>query len=462
MQKWRKLWKYPEIWVIAVVALFTRLIALATPNKIVFDEVYFREFAGNYLSGNYFFDIHPPLAKLLFGAVAWVGGFSPFDVAYSENATFALRVLPALAGTGIVVMMYIIARQIGLGRKLATLVATLVLFDGALIVESRFVLMDSFLLLAGLGALSAYIRLGKTTGKKRWKWVVLLGVMAGILVSIKWTGLAIVGLLLTTWLVQTKRTRRKLIQTGKEILVVVFITSFIYISCFALHFALLDRSGMGDDYMSQQFQSTLVGSKYYDKTAHMSFWAKFVELNREMFTSQSTLKGVEHPYASKWYTWPVEARPVYYWQGEVQKDGKWGNIYLLGNPVVWWGSLLGVIAALLLWLFKPSVLGKRRNLVAFLLAGYAVNYAPFAFIDRPMFLYHYLFALLFSVLILATMLSLVLDWQAQKYSEKAVDRTFITIGAVVVISFLYFVPFTYGVPMLMQDILQHQWLQSWR
>ncbi|MCA9338247.1 hypothetical protein KC949_01705, partial [Candidatus Saccharibacteria bacterium] len=118
--------------------------------------------------------------------------------------------------------------------------------------------------------------------------------------------------------------------------------------------------------------------------------------------------------------------------------------------------------ALLLWLFKPSVLGKRRNLVAFLLAGYAVNYAPFVFIDRPMFLYHYLFALLFSVLILATMLSLVLDWQAQKYSEKAVNRTFITIGAVVVISFLYFVPFTYGVPMLMKDILQHQWLQSWR
>ncbi|MCA9338034.1 phospholipid carrier-dependent glycosyltransferase, partial [Candidatus Saccharibacteria bacterium] len=52
MQKWRKLWKYPEIWVITAVTLFTRLWMLATPNKIVFDEVYFREFAGNYLSGN--------------------------------------------------------------------------------------------------------------------------------------------------------------------------------------------------------------------------------------------------------------------------------------------------------------------------------------------------------------------------------------------------------------------------
>lgn len=462
MYKWRRIWKYPEIWVIAVAALATRLWSLATPNEIVFDEVYFREFAGSYISGNYFFDIHPPLAKLLFGAVAWATGYSPFDTAYGESATFALRLLPALAGVGVVIMMYVVVRQLGLGRKLATLAATLVLLDGALIVESRFVLMDSFLLLAGLAALSVFMRLAHATGVRRYKWVILLGVLTGIIISIKWTGLAIVGLILVTWLVQTKYKRHKLLQTGKEMLIVVFVTTFIYITSFAVHFALLDRTGTGDEYMSQKFQSTLVGNKYYDKSAHMSFWSRFVELNQEMFTSQRSLKGVEHPYASKWYTWPVEARPVYYWQGKVQSDGKWGNIYLLGNPVVWWGSLLGVVVALLLWLFRPSVLGKRRNLVAFLLAGYAVNYAPFAFIDRPMFLYHYLFALLFSMLILVTILSLVFDWLVQKYSEKAVNRTIMIIGTAVVISFLYFVPFTYGVPMLMEDILQHQWLNSWR
>ena len=57
--------RYPEIIILTIAALATRMWALFSPASVVFDEVYFKAFAGNYLTGAYFFDIHPPVGKLL-------------------------------------------------------------------------------------------------------------------------------------------------------------------------------------------------------------------------------------------------------------------------------------------------------------------------------------------------------------------------------------------------------------
>ena len=40
---------------------------LAYPRQVVWDEHHFGKFVNGYLSGAYFFDIHPPLGKLLLG-----------------------------------------------------------------------------------------------------------------------------------------------------------------------------------------------------------------------------------------------------------------------------------------------------------------------------------------------------------------------------------------------------------
>jgi dolichyl-phosphate-mannose--protein O-mannosyl transferase len=214
--------------------------------------------------------------------------------------------------------------------------------------------------------------------------------------------------------------------------------------------------------MSDKFQSTLIGNEKYNPAVKMSLWDKIVELNKVMYTAQNQLNNTTHPYSSRWYSWPLEIRGVYYWQGETQKDSTQGNIYLLGNPVVWWLSAVGVLTALATWLAKPSWLGGRRKLVAFLLTGYALNFIPFTFIDRPMFLYHYFFALIFSILATCVMLGLLFDWQYEKYDEKTVKRTYWAIVLSVILGFLYFVPLSYGWPMTPGDLQQHMWLPSWR
>lgn len=462
MKWYRRLLKYPELWVLTAAALLTRLVQLHQPPAVVFDETYFRTFAGNYLDGHYFFDIHPPLIKLLFAGAANVFHLDAAQLIGDDPAAVVLRVIPALAGAALVPLVYVVIRQLGLGRRIAALGALFVLLDNALLVESRFILMDSLLLLSGLGAFSCYLALRKSRSGWRWSWLVLLATLLGMLVTTKWSGLAVAGLISLAWLVDASRVKMNWQRVLGEVFVTALIVTVIYLGSFMVHFSLLTKSGEGDAFMSQKFQSTLIDSPVYDESARMSFWDKFVELNEEMYTAQSTLSDTEHPYASRWYSWPLELRPVYFWQGAPGENGIQGNIYLLGNPAVWWGSTLAVISALLIWLIRPKLLGERRRLITFLLAGYAVNFVPFAFIDRPMFLYHYLFALLFAILITCVMLSMLFGWQRRKFGPKAAQQTYWMIVAVTVLAFLYFVPLSYGWPLGPSDVEQRMWLPTWR
>ncbi|MDB5177284.1 MAG: phospholipid carrier-dependent glycosyltransferase [Candidatus Saccharibacteria bacterium] len=462
MNWYQRLLRYPELWILTIVAAFTRLWQLQLPPAVVFDEVYFRQFAANYLDGHYFFDIHPPFVKLLLAGAASMLHLSPTEVGGGDPAAVILRLIPAIAGIVLVPLIYVIIRQLGLGRRMATFGAILVLFDNALMVESRFILMDSLLLLAGFGVLSCYLALRRQAGNKRWLWIVIMAILIGLMVTTKWTGLAMAGLIATAWLAEGMMNKMSLRRMAAEAVATIVIVASIYVGSFAVHFALLTHSGEGDAFMSQEFQSTLTDSQYYKSTTKMSFWEKFIELNKEMYTAQSTLNGVQHPYASRWYSWPLELRPVYFWQSEPQKNNAQGNVYLLGNPVVWWGSTVAVVVALLTWLGRPQLLGERRRLVAFLLAGYALNFVPFAFIDRPMFLYHYLFALLFAILITCVLIGRFFDWQALRYGRRAVRQTYWAVVVVIVLGFLYFLPLSYGWSLSPADLQQRIWLPSWR
>ena len=104
-----------------------------------FDEVHFGKFASYYIKREYYFDVHPPLAKMLFGLAGWfVGydgsfGFENIGDSYTENNVpyVGLRALPAVLGSITVPIVYAIMKEVGYSTIVAAFSACIVLF-GAL------------------------------------------------------------------------------------------------------------------------------------------------------------------------------------------------------------------------------------------------------------------------------------------------------------------------------------------
>jgi dolichyl-phosphate-mannose-protein mannosyltransferase len=413
---------------VAVIGLLTHAAFFGHPNSAVFDEVHFGKFISAYYTGEYYFDIHPPLGKLIIAGFVKPFGFQPgFSFTnigdhYPDRMYLLLRLLPTLAGAALAPLLFLLARELGLSPPAAFLAGTLTALDNALLVQSRLILLDAFLLLFGFGAILCYAR-WRNGGSK---WLLLsAGALAGGAASIKWTALtflAIIGAmeLAHLWKDRHGTSRQRLVSVA---IALVLAPLIIYISSFVMHFSLLPRAGSGDGFMSTAFQKRLTDGPYTDTDIEpRGLGASIIELNREMYRSNQRLTA-NHPYSSAWYTWPVMKRPIFYW---VQGNAR---IYLLGDPVIWHLSTIAVGGAL--WLL---IRRRGNHLLPVLLGGYALNFIPFAAIGRVMFLYHYFTALLFAILILA--------WWTDRRAHTVPFVLGIT--GLAVVGFLLFAPLSYG------------------
>ncbi len=451
-----------EVAVLAVLAAVTRLSGVTNPNAIVFDEVYFREYALRYLTGSYYFDLHPPLGKLLIAGWAALWGVS--TPPESTDPAVWLRVLPALAGTALVVVVYRLLRELSASRKIATFAAALVLLDNALLVESRLILVDSMLLLFGIGAITCYLAASRAEGRRHWVLLVAAAVLGGMAAATKWTGLAALGVIGVLWLVRTLRTRIEWPQMIGRLAVLVVVPALVYVSVFAVHFALLPNSGPGDAYMSERFQSTLVGNPNYDPAADESFPEKFVELNRAIPSYENSLNTSVHPYSSGWLSWPLMKRPVYYWNGAGTDPGTQRYVYLQGNPVIWWGLLGGVLVIALAWIRRPERFAPVAGAMGTLGLAWAADYLPFATIERPMFLYHYFFALIFCAAAVSIGIGRLAGWDGPGWTFPGRGSLALYAGLLMVVAagFAFFAPVSYGFPLTDGGLSDRLWLSTWR
>lgn len=425
------------------------------PNTTVFDEVHFGKFLSAYFTHEYYFDIHPPLGKLIEAGWGWLWGFKPgFSFAnigdvFPDHMYMALRFLPSLAGAILPLVIFGIGRRLGLSRKASLLAGTLVALDNALVAQSRFILLDSFLLLFGFSAVWCYLKFKSQINNHKLQavWLLAAGTLGAMSVSIKWTGATFLALIVILEAIRLWRNRKN--NFGPEIvralLALMVIPFLIYYLIFMVHFALLTKSGTGDAFMSQEFQHTLKGNEYQSDSSLKapSSFGKFVELNVQMYESNQRLTA-SHPYSSPWYTWPLMQRPIFYWVEGASR------IYLIGNPIVWWGSTVAVM----LILSNILLSGLRRiDRTAILLIGiWFMNLLPFIGIHRVMFLYHYFIALIWAIL----MLAYVVD------HTKNVKRVSIAIGIAALVAFAFFSPLTYGLPMSEQAYNARAWFPSWR
>ncbi|KAK4946153.1 Dolichyl-phosphate-mannose--protein mannosyltransferase 4 [Elasticomyces elasticus] len=290
-------WDYKiGLTIVTILAFVTRFFGISHPNEVVFDEVHFGKFASYYLQRTYFFDVHPPFGKLLFAFVGWLVGydghflFDNIGDSYIDNHVpyLAFRSLPALLGALTVVVVYLIMWESGYSLPACVLAAGLVLFDNSHVGQTRLILLDATLVFFMALSIYSYVKFYKQRheafGRKWWKYLLVTGFCMSCVISTKYVGaftFFTIGcaVLIDLWdLLDVNRREGALdlLTFAKHFAAravgLIVIPFFFYLFWFQVHFAVLSRSGPGDDFMSPEFQETLSDNLMHQASVDIQYY----------------------------------------------------------------------------------------------------------------------------------------------------------------------------------------------
>ncbi|KAI8599916.1 Dolichyl-phosphate-mannose-protein mannosyltransferase-domain-containing protein, partial [Dissophora ornata] len=262
---------------LVAIAVFVRIWKLAVPGAVVFDEQHFGGFAGDYLKGEFFMDIHPPLGKMLYAAVAYMLGFNgDFEFIpgrlYTKNIPYiGMRMFAVACGVGLIPISYLTIKRSGHSTQAAMICAILITFENALVTQSRLILLDAPMMLfmgyTMLAWINFYNHRNRPFTRGWWFWLLQTGFSLFLSSSVKWVGLftiATVGVCVLKYL-QESRTHLYISTRdfSKQFVALFFclliLPGVLYIGLHALDFRLLSNSGSGNAWVSPQFQMTLKG-----------------------------------------------------------------------------------------------------------------------------------------------------------------------------------------------------------
>jgi dolichyl-phosphate-mannose-protein mannosyltransferase len=199
------------------------------------------------------------------------------------------------------------------------------------------------------------------------------------------------------------------------------------------------------------------------------FFGKFWELQKVMWNTNAGL--VEsHAWDSRPPSWPILKRGINFWG----KDNR--QIYLIGNPIIWWSSTLAIVVfavfkglAVLRWQrgfkdYNNTVFKRFDYEIGSSVLGWAFHYFPFYLMQRQLFLHHYFPALYFAVIALCQ----IYDYVTARIQGIGLrERPFIgKLGAVIfltlsIVAFGLYSPLAYGNPWTQSACKQVKLFDTW-
>ncbi|KAJ5405546.1 hypothetical protein N7465_006830 [Penicillium sp. CMV-2018d] len=265
--------------ILTALALFTRLYQIGRSNIVTWDEAHFGKFGSHYLKREFYFDVHPPLGKMLVGLSGYLAGYNgSFEFKSGEkypedvNYTF-MRAFNAAFGIVCIPLAYYTARELNFRRATVWLISLMVLCENSYATISRFILLDSMLLCFTFTTTMCWARfhrLQRDSFSLEWyAWLCLTGLSIGCVCSVKWVGFfctALVGLYtiddLWNKFGDLKMPRAVLAKhLVARVVGLIVIPILVYMFSFYLHFLVLANSGPGDAQMSSLFQANLQGTE---------------------------------------------------------------------------------------------------------------------------------------------------------------------------------------------------------
>lgn len=262
---------------VTTASLATRLYNVSFPAHVCWDESHFGKHASYYMNGSFFFDVHPPLGKMLLGAVGYFTGydgnhsFEKPGVPYGDAEYTGMRAFCAILGALVVPLAFGIVWELTRSVAASTLSSVLVLFETGMLTLSRFILLDPILMFFIMAASFCYMRVRSATfedGRVSMRWLAWCGLCLACAASVKFVGFFVVLLIGISTAedlyrllgVPTVPLRRVVEHLVCGIICLILLPIVVYLSIFAAHFIVLSKSGPGDTFYSSAFQSTLIGN----------------------------------------------------------------------------------------------------------------------------------------------------------------------------------------------------------
>ncbi|UTT51943.1 dolichyl-phosphate-mannose--protein mannosyltransferase [Microbacterium maritypicum] len=475
--------------VITAIAALLRLINVAHPHQLAFDETYYVKdawslwtlgYEGTWgenandafitlqqlpLSEQGAFIVHPPLGKWLIALGMAIGG--------PDNSA-GWRLATALLGTASVLLVYLIARRLSGSVVVASVAGTLLAIDGLSIVMSRIALLDGILtFFVLLGVLFVIIDRQRTIpvlerrdpdkpdpfwGPVLWRrpWLIAAGTALGAASAVKWSGLYVLAGFGLYVVVTDALARRR---AG----VVLWPTaaafrqgpvSFVLLVFPALAVYLISWTGWlvtAGGYDRQSDPNPLIALWKY----HESMLGFHVGLTRG------------HPYASPAWEWPLLLRPTAVWVDSdptgCGTDHCIGVISAIPNPLIWYAGVAAAIYVLYRlvrgWITRRPV-GPELSIP---LVGLAVTYVPWLmFPDRTIFQFYTVVMMPFLVIALAMTLRIIAGTREDPlHRRQSGERTVMIFLAFVVLVSAFFLPLWTGMSVPYEFWLLHNWLPGW-
>jgi dolichyl-phosphate-mannose--protein O-mannosyl transferase len=447
------------LFVLMIFAFWSHFWLLGYPNAVVFDEVHFGTFTNSYIKSEFFYDIHPPLGKIvmfLFAKLAEYNGSIDFDGGYSRpypsEVYVSLRFTPAFFSSLCIPLLYLTLRFDSFSSTASFLPAFLAACDSSLLTEHRFILSDGMLHFFSLLFLVLYSFTHSIKGSTRTKWLCLLasGFLLGCACSCKNTAWGLIpfsGFVEVIEVLQTFSILEFVFYESLLLRAVYLIVPMItaYAGSFWLHFVLLPFTGQGTGFLSHEMQQQLLprnnGSLWCTRLSGIGLLHRTVALSLNMHHGNMGLTQW-HPYQSRPINWPfVTGIAVSFWRARSGSE-----VACLGNAIVYWIAMLGLFACL-------AGVRTQKWLVALkYVAGWAFCYFPFFLVPRSMYLYHYLIPLMIGCLAVGAAVDL---WLPRFWAGFAAG--ILSIGAFV--GFLLWAPFAYGSEQFARQYVI--WTQNW-
>jgi dolichyl-phosphate-mannose--protein O-mannosyl transferase len=117
----------------AVLGILTRYFRISAGKYVLWDEAHFGKFGSHYLKRTFYFDVHPPLGKMLVGLAGWLSGYDGlYEFAsgsdYPSTVNYVgMRMFLALFSALAVPFAYLTAVQLKLNKPASILVGLMTL-----------------------------------------------------------------------------------------------------------------------------------------------------------------------------------------------------------------------------------------------------------------------------------------------------------------------------------------------